>query len=90
VRLAWTIEFEQDAIRQLNRLDKSVRRRIVQFLETRIISSGDPRRLGKPLKGMMAEFWGYRVGDYRLVCLLEDDRMVVAVVSVAHRREVYR
>ena len=90
MRLAWTIEFEQDAIRQLNRLDKSLRRRIVQFLETRIISSGDPRRLGKSLKGVMAEFWGYRVGDYRLVCLLEDRRMIVTVVSAAHRREVYR
>ena len=87
---AWTIEFEQDAIRQLNRLDITVRGRILRFLETRVASSGDPRQLGKPLKGAMAEFWGYRVGDYRLVCLLEDRRMIVTVVSAAHRREVYR
>ena len=87
---AWTIEFEQDAIRQLNRLDASVRRRILRFLETRVVSSGDPRQLGKPLKGTMAAFWRYRVGEYRLVCLLEDRRMIVTVVSAAHRREVYR
>ena len=87
---AWTIEFEQDAIRQLNRLDTSVRRRILEFLQTRVLSRGDPRQLGKPLKGTMAEFWGYRVGNYRLICLLEDQRMIVTLVSVAHRREVYR
>ena len=88
--LAWTIEFEQDAIRQLNRLDRGVRRRLLDFVENRVVSGGDPRQLGKPLKGKMAGFWSYRVGDYRLVCRLEDVRMVIAVVSVAHRREVYR
>jgi mRNA interferase RelE/StbE len=88
--LAWTIEFERDAIRQLNRLDKPVRRRIVEFLERRVAGSGDPRRFGKSMTGDMAGFWRYRVGDYRILCLLEDGRLVVAVVSVGHRREVYR
>jgi mRNA interferase RelE/StbE len=88
--LAWTIEFERDAIRQLNRLEKPVRRRIIQFLEVRVAGSGNPRQFGKPMKGDMADFWAYRVGDYRILCLLEDDRLVVAVVSFGHRREVYR
>jgi mRNA interferase RelE/StbE len=88
--LVWTIEFERDAIRQLNRLDQSVRGRIVQFLESRVIGSDDPRRLGKALHGELAGLWGYRVGDYRLVCLLEDERQLIALVSVGHRREVYR
>jgi mRNA interferase RelE/StbE len=48
--LAWKIEFEQDAIRQLNRLDKSVRRRILKYLELRAAVSGDPRKFGKPLR----------------------------------------
>ena len=86
----WTIEFEQDAIRQLNRLDKSVRRRVVQFLDSRAVASDDPRQLGKALHGELAGLWRYRVGDYRLICLLEYERRVVTLVRVEHRRDVYR
>jgi mRNA interferase RelE/StbE len=88
--LAWTIEFEQDAIRQLNRLDKAVRRRIVEYLQLRVAGSDDPRQFGKRLRHEKAGLWSYRVGDYRAVCLLEDERLVVVVVSVSHRRQVYR
>jgi mRNA interferase RelE/StbE len=88
--LGWTIEFEQDAIRQLNRLDRSVRGRIVRFVEARIAGSADPRQLGKVLHGDLAGLWSYRVGDYRLVCQIEDERHIVTLVSVGHRREVYR
>ena len=86
----WTIEFEQDAIRQLNRLDRSVRRRIVDFLETRIAGSADPRQLGKVLHGELAGLWAYRVGDYRLICMIDDERQLVALISVGDRREIYR
>ena len=88
--MAWRIEFEQDAIRQLNRLDRSVRRRIVEYLELRIVASGDPRKFGKPLRGAKTGLWSYRVSAYRIVCSLENDRSVIAVVSVGHRRAVYR
>ena len=88
--MAWTIEFERDAIRQLNRLDKAVRKRILEYLHSRVVGIGGPRRFGKPLTGDRAGFWAYRIGAYRVVCLLEDERLVVVVVSVGHRREVYR
>ena len=88
--MAWKIEFEQDAIRQLNRLDKSVRRRIVEYLELRVIPSGDPRKFGKPLRHDRAGLWSYRVADYRVICLLEHERLVIVVVAVGHRRDVYR
>jgi mRNA interferase RelE/StbE len=88
--LDWTIEFEQDAIRQLNRLDKTVRRRVLQFLNFRVAASDDPRQLGKALHGELTGLWRYRVGDYRLICLLEDERRVIVLVRVEHRRDVYR
>lgn len=88
--MVWKIEFERDAIRQLNRLDRSVRARIVQFLQVRVAPSGNPRQFGKSLSGDKAGLWSYRVGSYRVVCLIEDERLVVVVVSVGHRREVYR
>jgi mRNA interferase RelE/StbE len=59
-------------------------------LEQRVIASGAPRRLGKALRGDRGEFWSYRMGDYRIISLIEDNRMVVVVVSIGHRREAYR
>jgi mRNA interferase RelE/StbE len=88
--LAWTIEFRPNARADLRTLDPPVQRRILNFLEHRVVASGDPRRLGKPLRGEKRELWSYRVGSYRIVCLLEDERLVVVVVSVGHRPEVYR
>ena len=88
--MAWTIEFERDAIRQLNWLDKAVRERILHYLESRVAGVGGPRRFGKPLTGDRAGLWAYRIGAYRAVCLIENERLVVVVASVGHRREVYR
>jgi mRNA interferase RelE/StbE len=55
-----------------------------------VVAGGDPRRLGKPLRGDKDEFGSYRVGNYRIVCLIEDQRLVVVVISIGHRRDVYR
>jgi mRNA interferase RelE/StbE len=55
-----------------------------------VIASGDPRQVGKPLRGDKGEFWSYRVGDYRIVALIEDKRLVIVVISVGHRRDIYR
>jgi mRNA interferase RelE/StbE len=88
--LAWKIEFERDAIRQLNQLDQSIRAQIVAYMERRIVGSGNPRQLGKPLRGPKRGLWSYRVGHYRIVCRIEDQRVVIVVVSVGHRKDVYR
>jgi mRNA interferase RelE/StbE len=63
---------------------------LIAYLEQRVIASGNPRRLGKLLRGDKGEFWSYRIGDYRIIAMIEDKRLVVVVVSVGHRREVYR
>ena len=88
--MAWTLEFRPNARRELRKLDKSVQRRLLDFLEHRVLASGDPRQLGKALHGDKAELWSYRVGDYRIICLIEDRRLVVVVVSIGDRRKVYR
>ncbi len=85
----WAIEFDGAAHRDLQALDRSIQQRLVQFLRTRIAGSESPRRLGKPLKGDKTGFWRYRVGDYRIICLIEDDRQVVVVIALGHRRGVY-
>ena len=88
--MAWTIEFRPNARRELAKLDRPVQRRLLQYLGQRVLASGDPRQLGKPLHGDQGELWSYRVGDYRIICMIEDGRLVVVVVTVGHRREVYR
>jgi mRNA interferase RelE/StbE len=88
--MAWKIEFDPAAQRELNRLDKPIRGRILKFLYERVGKLDDPRRIGQRLQGRLSEFWKYRVGDYRLICSLEDDRLVVLVLRVGHRREIYK
>ncbi|MEA2943216.1 MAG: mRNA interferase RelE/StbE [Bradyrhizobium sp.] len=86
----WRVEFDRAAARDLRKLGTDAERRVVSYLRTRIAGSGDPRRFGHPLTGDLQGFWRYRVGDYRIVAVIEDDRFIVLVVTVGHRREVYR
>ena len=88
--MVWTIEFRPNARRELGKLDRTVQRRLLQYLAQRVLASGDPRQLGKPLHGDQGDLWSYRVGDYRIICMIEDRRLVVVVVRLGHRREVYR
>jgi mRNA interferase RelE/StbE len=71
-------------------LDLQVRRRIVEYLRTRVAGGQDPRRFGKALRGERAGLWRYRVGDYRLICHIQDARAEVLVLAIGHRREIYR
>lgn len=88
--MAWTIEVLPAAAKELKALDHTVARRIVRTLEERIAASDDPRALGAALVGEHSGLWRWRIGDYRLVGRIEDERVTVLVVRVAHRREVYR
>ncbi len=88
--MAWKVEISRLAQKQLDDLDIAVSRRIVKFLRERIEKLDDPRQIGEALKGPLGEYWRYRVGDYRLVCLLEHGRFVVLVLRVGHRSEIYK
>jgi mRNA interferase RelE/StbE len=89
--MAWKIEVSPAAERELNKLDVQQTRRILKFLHERVAKLDDPRSVGKALQGpRIGEFWKYRVGDYRLICKIEDDRVVVLVLRVGHRKEIYR
>jgi mRNA interferase RelE/StbE len=88
--MAWRIDFDPAAQRELDKLDNPTRRRITKFLYERVGKLDDPRKLGQRLLGALSEFWKYRVGDYRIICSLEHDRLVVLVLRIGHRREVYK
>ena len=88
--MGWTVEVSDFAERQLRKLDPPVRRRILDYLDDRIEGCKNPRHFGEPLKGGRAGLWRYRVGDYRVICHIKDDVLVVVALAVGHRREVYR
>jgi mRNA interferase RelE/StbE len=85
----WRVEFDRDAARDLRKLGVVAERAILRYLRQRIATAEDPRRFGRPLTGDLRGLWRYRVGDYRIVAAIEDDRFVVLIVTVGHRREVY-
>ena len=87
--MRWTIEFDRRALRDLQQLDRSAQRRILDYLEQRVAPASSPRALGEALTSTFAGLWRYRVGDYRVICRIEDDRLVVLVVRIGHRRDVY-
>jgi mRNA interferase RelE/StbE len=89
--MAWRVELSESADRELGKLDPQHRKRILKFLRERIATRDDPRAIGKALHGSrLGEFWKYRVGDFRLISKIEDDRLLVLVLRVGHRKEIYR
>ena len=89
--MAWTVEIDDGALKDLARLDKPIARRILAFLRERLVVRDDPRSLGEALRGPeLGELWKYRVGDYRIIASIEDDKLLIVVVRVGNRREVYR
>jgi mRNA interferase RelE/StbE len=88
--LAWTIELSNAAERALKKLDRQTRRRVAEFIDTRLIDIIDPRQIGKRLQGSLHDYWAYRVGDYRLICDIQDNRLIVLVVDIGHRSGIYR
>jgi mRNA interferase RelE/StbE len=88
--LAWTANFDPRALKELERLDRTAQRRIVKFMQERILRGADPRDLGKAMTGDKAGLWRYRLGDYRLICHIDDESELVLVLRVAHRKEAYR
>jgi mRNA interferase RelE/StbE len=89
--MAWNVELSVEVDRALGKLEPQHAKRILKFLYERVAKLDDPRGIGKALHGSrLGEFWKYRVGDYRLICKIEDDRLVVLVLRVGHRREIYR
>jgi mRNA interferase RelE/StbE len=89
--MAWSIKFDRLAERELNRLDPQIARRINRFLFERIASLENPRSIGEALQGSeLGDLWKYRVGDYRVIASIEDKLVLILVVRIGNRREVYR
>ena len=88
--MPWTIQYSKQAERQLKKLPRDVQSRIRSFLQDRVAVREEPKTLAKKLSGAYEDRLRYRIGDYRVICYIQDHLLVILVVEVAHRREVYR
>lgn len=89
--MAWLIEFDDKAKKDLAGLDKAIAKRITAFLRERISTLDDPRSMGEALKGSrLGTFWKYRMSDWRIIASIEDGALRILIVRIGNRKEVYR
>ena len=88
--MSWEVEYSAKALKQLKKLDSSQSKLLIAWIEKNLVGCSDPRFLGKPLSGDKSEWWRYRIGSYRLLVELKDNKLQVLVVQIGHRREIYR
>ena len=87
--MRWVYRFDERALKELRKLDRQAQRDILAYLDERIAVDEDPRRFGKSLHANLTGLWRYRVGDYRILCQIKDGLLLVLVISVGHRKNVY-
>ena len=85
--MACRVEFDPTVLKDLRKLERAVQQRLVGFLRTRVAELEDPRSLGEALAGARhGSYWKYRVGDWRIICDIQDERIVVRVLRIGNRR----
>ncbi len=89
--MAYEIEFDPDAVKDLKKLDRSIQARLLGFLKQRVAPLENPRDLGEALTGAtLGSYWKYRVGDWRIICDIQDRRLIIRVLRLGNRRDIYR
>lgn len=87
--MSWVYRFDERALKELEKLGHQAQRHILAYLDARVAGDADPRRFGKELKADLAGLWRYRAGDYRILCQIKDRELLVLVVAVGRRKDVY-
>ena len=87
--LIWTVKLNKKSEKELSKLDKQTQIKITNFL-LELEKKSNPRESGRALKGDLGLFWRYRVGDYRIISQIKDDEIIILVLTIGHRKEVYR
>ena len=85
----YKVEYTDKAIKQLSKLDKYTAKMLYKWIDKNLIDCQNPRQYGKSLTGNRSGEWRYRVGDYRIIADIQDDKVVILVLEVGHRREIY-
>ena len=87
--MRYHVEFTKSAYKSLSKLDKYTAKMLMNWISDKLDNSEDPRLYGKALSANPSGLWQYRVGDYRIITKIEDDKLIILIVSIGHRREIY-
>jgi mRNA interferase RelE/StbE len=87
--MKWELEYSANARKQLRKLDAARRNLILLWMDKNVNGCENPRLLGKALVGNLAGIWRYRIGDYRALCEIQDNKLVVLAFNIQHRSKVY-
>ena len=85
----YSVKYKKSALKKLNNLDAPIRERIKNWIDTNLVGCENPRLHGKALHGEWHDFWRYRVGEYRIVAQIQDDKIIIFVVKIDKRGEIY-
>ena len=85
----WTVSFTKEALKQLAKLDRPIQLIISAWIEKHLVNTSDPRLFGKALTGNLKGLWRYRIGDYRIICDIKDNNLIIQIIEVGHRKEIY-
>lgn len=87
--MTYHLEIAKDAKKQLKKMDKYQSRLILQWIYTNVDGLEDPRIHGKGLTSNSSGLWRYRIGNYRIICEIEDDKLIVTAINIGHRNSIY-
>jgi len=87
--MAYKVVYDKKALKQLSKLDPNQRKQILKWVDSNLVGTLNPWEHGKPLIGNLKDLWRYRVADYRLICRILDNELIIEVIEVGHRREIY-
>ncbi len=87
--MRYAVEYTKKSIKQLKKMDKQTAAFIITYIEKNLIHCENPRIVGKALQGNLNDKWRYRVGDYRILAKIEDEKVVILIIEIGHRKEIY-
>lgn len=86
----YQVYYSEKSLKQLKKMDKQIAKLIVAYIRKNLADCENPRIIGKALQGNLSDKWRYRVGDYRILAKIEDDKILISIIEVAHRKEIYK
>ncbi len=87
--MKYKVVYEKKAIKSLSKIDKGQQNIILGWIEKNLVATDDPKKHGKALKGNLKEYWRYRVGNYRIVADINNDEIIIIILNVSHRKDIY-
>ena len=88
--MSYKLKFEKNALKSLTKIDSNQRIILMAWIQKNLDQCENPRSHGKALSGKLNNYWSYRVGDYRIVVEIIDHKLIIIIISVGHRRDIYK